>query len=65
MPVAKRRQGIWPGPKPKGMDRYLYLQISYGKGVSVNKGENFEPIIRLFKYLGNGVGKADVHEVKT
>ena len=31
----------------------------------MNKGENFEPIIRLFKYLGNGLGKADVHEVKT
>lgn len=40
------------------MDRYLYLPISYGKGVGENKGENFEPMICWFKYLGNGLGKA-------
>lgn len=58
VPVAKGRQGIWPSPKSKGMDRYLYLPISYSKGVGVNKGENFESMICWFKYLGNGLGKA-------
>lgn len=40
------------------MDRYLYPQISYSKGVGVNTGEAFEPVICWFKYLGNGLGEA-------